>query len=80
MAEKKEPSFEEIIARLEVIAKRLEAGDTKLEEALALFEEGVKLAKVGGDRLDQAEKKLEILRGKDQAEPFVPESEPGADD
>ncbi|MBI5509523.1 MAG: exodeoxyribonuclease VII small subunit [Deltaproteobacteria bacterium] len=72
MAEKrKDASFEEIVQRLEAIAKALESGDTKLEDAVALFEEGVALSKVGKARLDEAEKKLEILKEGDATEPFA---------
>ncbi len=70
---KKEPSFDEIVTRLEAIARELEAGDTKLEAALALFEEGVGLVKNGKERLDQAEKRLEILRDGGATAPFDPE-------
>jgi exodeoxyribonuclease VII small subunit len=72
---KKEPTFEEIVARLEAIAKQLESGEAKLEESLALFEEGVTLVRAGKERLDQAEKKLEILREGDRPEPFSPEKD-----
>lgn len=72
-AKAKEPTFEEIVQRLESIAKQLESGDTELEKALELFEEGVKLAKSGGERLDEAERKLEVLRGGEQTEAFEPE-------
>ncbi len=65
--------FETIIERLEVIAKKLEGGDTKLEESLALYEEGVGLAKAGTARLDEAERKLEILRDGDDVESFEPD-------
>jgi len=66
-------AFEEILARLEAIAKQLENGDAKLEEALALFEEGVGLAKVGTQRLDDAERKIEILRDDNKVEAFAAE-------
>ena len=72
---KKEPTFEELVARLEAIARLLESGDTKLEEALALFEEGIGLVHAGKTRLEQAEKKLEILREGERTEPFAPEKD-----
>ncbi len=59
--QKKEPSFEQIVARLETIAKQLESGQPKLEEALGLFEEGLRLSKLGHSQLDAAEKRLETL-------------------
>lgn len=72
-AKANEPTFEEIVQRLEKIAKQLESGETELEKALELFEEGIELAKTGGVRLDEAERKLEILRGGERTESFEPE-------
>lgn len=69
------PAFEEVVERLEAIAQKLERGDTKLEEAVALFEEGVGLAKLGTQRLDEAERKLEILMAGDKAAPFNADAE-----
>jgi exodeoxyribonuclease VII small subunit len=69
-----EPTFEDIVARLETIAGRLEGGDVKLEEALSLFEEGVRLSKTGTSKLDDAERKLEVLLERDRVEPYEPES------
>ena len=69
--------FEEIVARLEIIARKLESSDTKLEEALSLFEEGVRLAKAGNVRLDEAERKIEVLLDKDATAPFDPEVNSG---
>ncbi len=66
-------SFENIIERLEVIAKRLESGEPKLEEALALFEEGVRLSKAGNKQLDEAERRLEVLLEGDQTAPLASE-------
>jgi exodeoxyribonuclease VII small subunit len=67
-----EPTFEQIVERLEFIAKHLEGGEPKLEEALALFEEGVKLSKLGNRQLEEAEHRLEILLEGDKAAPFSP--------
>jgi exodeoxyribonuclease VII small subunit len=61
MAAKEEPSFEKSLARLEEIVDRLEGDELSLEESLALFEEGVKLAEQCGKRLDAAEKKVTLL-------------------
>lgn len=54
MAAKKK-TFEEAMARLEEIVSLLERGDVTLDQSLALFEEGTKLAAECGKRLDQAE-------------------------
>lgn len=56
-------TFEEALTRLEDIVARLEAGDLPLEESLALFEEGQRLAALCGQLLDQAELRLETLSG-----------------
>lgn len=60
MAEKK-LSFEESIARLEQIVKLLEKGDARLEDSLALFEEGTGLIRRCGTMLDNAEQKVARL-------------------
>lgn len=56
-----EPAFEAILARLSQVVGELERGDLPLERSLALFEEGVRLARVGGARLDAAEARVEEL-------------------
>lgn len=66
-------SFEQIVNRLEAIAAHLEGGDVKLEQALTLFEEGMKLSKIGGQRLDDAERRLEVLLADGQTQALPPE-------
>ncbi len=58
---KKEIKFEEALARLEEIVNRLEQGNTPLDEAIAIFEEGMQLARECARQLDAAEKKLKKL-------------------
>ena len=53
--------FEDALARLEVVVARLEGGDLPLEEALSLFEEGVRLTRLCSARLDEAERKVSLL-------------------
>lgn len=61
-------SFEAGLRRLEEIVRRLESGDLPLEEALALFEEGTRLAKDGNALLDKAELKVaRLMKGPDGA-------------
>ena len=61
-----QPSFEELMERLEDIAGELEAGELGLEKAIARYEEGVKCYKQCHRILSSAEKKVEILtRGED---------------
>jgi len=53
--------FEDALERLEEIVRRMEAGDMTLEESLKAFEEGIKLARLCSRRLDDAERRVEIL-------------------
>lgn len=65
MAAKKKP-FEESMARLEEIVSILERGESTLDESLALFEEGTKLAAACSKQLDQAEQKIwKLTKGPD---------------
>lgn len=74
---KKQASFEEALKRLEGIVQQMESGDLTLEDSLRLFEEGVRLTRVCSQRLDEAEKKIEILtqddRGRVEAKAVDPE-------
>lgn len=59
-------SFEEILARLSQVVEQLERGDLPLERSLAIFEEGVRLSRLGQRRLDDAETRVEeLLEGED---------------
>lgn len=58
----KELSFEEAFTRLEKAVQALEAGGLTLEESVALFEEGMRLAKLCNERLDAAELRISRLR------------------
>ena len=60
-AGEREESFEEALKRLEEIVQRLEGGELPLEESLRVFEEGIHLTRVCSDRLEKAEKRIEIL-------------------
>lgn len=54
--------FEDALKRLEELVRRLESGQAELEEALRLFEEGVKLVRWCQKHLEQAERRIEIIR------------------
>ncbi|MGI8788043.1 MAG: exodeoxyribonuclease VII small subunit [Pyrinomonadaceae bacterium] len=60
MAEKKQ-TFETSLQDLEKIVRRLEAGDSSLEDSLKLFEDGVRLSRECQERLNQAERRIEVL-------------------
>lgn len=66
--------FEKSLARLEEVVQRLESTDLPLDEAMKLFEEGVKLSRDCQKQLEEAEGKVEILLrkadGKLHPEPF----------
>ena len=53
--------FEEAMERLEKITEELEEGNLSLDEALAKFEEGMKLISFCEKRLDEVEKKIQVL-------------------
>ena len=54
-------NFEKALARLESIVAKLEKGELALEEALKLFEEGINISRFCNTKLDEAERKVEIL-------------------
>ncbi len=57
----KSKSFEESLDELEKIANNLENGDLGLDEAINEFEKGIKLSKECSEKLDEAEKRINIL-------------------
>ncbi|HEY5577070.1 MAG TPA: exodeoxyribonuclease VII small subunit [Deferrimonas sp.] len=57
----KEPSFEEALKGLEAVVERLESGEPPLEESIRLFEEGMRLSETCRKRLDEADRKIEVL-------------------
>ena len=61
MPKSKEPKFEDHLTRLEQIVDQLEAKEAPLDQSLALFEEGVKLARACQTTLEEAKKKVELL-------------------
>jgi exodeoxyribonuclease VII small subunit len=68
--------FEDALNKLEKIVSKLEEGDIALEDSLKLFEEGIRLSHFCSQKLDEAEKRVEILvKGKDgmlKRQPFDP--------
>ena len=59
--EDKEMQFDEAFKRLEAIVGNLESGDLSLEESMKLFEEGIGLTEACKSRLEDAEKKIQLL-------------------
>jgi len=68
-----EERYEEIVQRLSKVVEKLEGGGLSLEESIAAFEEGIKLARAGAARLEEAERKVEVLLEGDRTAPFEKE-------
>ena len=62
--------YEEIVQRLAKVVERLEGGGLSLEESIAAFEEGIRLARAGAAKLEEAERKVELLLENDRVAPF----------
>ena len=68
--------FEDALSKLEKIVSKLEDGEIALEESIKLFEEGIRLSRLCNQKLEEAEKRVEILmKGKNavfKPQPFDP--------
>jgi len=75
----KKMEFETALQRLEEIVKALESGELTLASSLELFEEGIQLSRFCHTKLDEAERRVEILVKKSdgslEAQPLEPEGE-----
>jgi exodeoxyribonuclease VII small subunit len=84
MSKKKSEQFEDAVKRLQAIVEKLERGDLPLEQAMESFAEGMQLVHLCHQKLEEAEKKVQILM-KDQqggwaAAPFEPVSRENTED
>lgn len=74
--DEKAETFEKRLNRLEELVGKLEAGDLPLEQAVELFEEGMKLSQTLKENLDAAEKRIEVWltdeNGKTLHKPYTP--------
>ncbi|MCY4602348.1 MAG: exodeoxyribonuclease VII small subunit [Acidobacteria bacterium] len=61
--------FESALAELESIVKNLENGSLTLEKSLALFERGVELSRYCHTRLEDAERRIEVLSERGEVGP-----------
>ena len=81
MSTAKPKTFESSLEELERIVRELEQGELPLERSLELFEQGVKLSRECQDRLNQAERRIEILmrdnQGRPSMRPFEPDEADG---
>ena len=71
--------FEKAFHELEQIVRRLEGEELPLDESLGLFEEGIRLSRFCHQRLEEVEKKIELIladaKGQPRTEPFEMEDE-----
>ena len=69
--------FEKAFKDLEEIVKKLEGEELPLDESLRLFEQGISLSRFCHQRLEEVEKKIELIladaKGQPRSEPFEPE-------
>jgi exodeoxyribonuclease VII small subunit len=76
MDRKGKKTFESALSELESIVARLEDGDLPLEESLKLFEEGIRLSRFCNQKLNEVQKKVEVLlkgeEGGVEPHPFEP--------
>ena len=62
--------FEAALVELEAIVKKLEEGDQTLEASLALYERGVQLSRFCHTRLEEAERRIEVLNDRGDVKPL----------
>ena len=79
MSTPKAKTFESSLEELERIVRELEQGELPLEKSLELFEQGVKLSRECQERLNQAERRIEVLMRDNQGRPTVKPFEPETD-
>jgi exodeoxyribonuclease VII small subunit len=72
--------FEAAITELESIVKKLEDGDLTLEQSLELYERGVTLSRYCHGRLEEAERRIEVLTDAGTLKPAPDSLTEGADD
>lgn len=71
-----EKTFEASLNQLETIVRQLEAGDLPLEDSLKLFEKGVKLSRECRERLNEAERRIEVLLKDTDGNPVISNLDP----
>jgi exodeoxyribonuclease VII small subunit len=61
VAKKKSDLFEEALKKLQDLVEKLEKGDLPLEEAMECFSEGIRISQFCHNKLEEAEKRVEML-------------------
>ncbi len=62
-------NFESALTELESLVTTLEDGKLSLERSLELFERGVKLSRYCHTKLEEAEKRIEVLTDQGEVQP-----------
>lgn len=79
MARTRANEFEKAFQQLEKIVQRLESEELPIDESLQLFEEGIRLSRFCNQKLEEVEKKIELIladaKGQPRVEPFEPEDD-----
>ena len=74
--EEKSPTFEQAVKQLESIVEQMESDKMPLDELLVRYEEGIKLVKFCSEKLDAAEKKIDIITRDAAGRPQIVEFQP----
>ncbi len=61
--------FESAIAELDTIVRRMEEGDLPLEQSMALYERGLQLSRFCHAKLEEAERRIELLSDRGELRP-----------
>ena len=78
----KQPGFEKSLERLETIVREMESGELSLEKMMKHFEEGMSLVGICSAKLNEVERKIELLvkqGGQTTLAPFETPEEPAED-
>ena len=75
-----EARFEEALAELEGVVRRLEQGELPLEDSLVAFERGMALVKQLSKRLEDIEQRVEVLLRQDDGSLVTEPLDPGDDE
>ena len=77
-----EETYDALVVRLERVVAELESGQLTLEQSIEKFAEGVRIARDASRKLDEAERRVELLvltaDGDEEAVPFEPEAGRGS--
>ena len=74
MVARRPNEFEKAFQNLEKIVQRLESEELPLDESLQLFEEGIKLSRFCHQRLEEVEKKIELILADAKGQPATDEA------